>query len=249
MGQIYNADNPPPPSTKVHQAWTEKTVPVTDGSERQMGKDSFLLLLMTQLQNQDPMNPVENTEMTAQLAQFSQLEQLTNMSKAINNMSGYIQAQNQFQTLSLIGKEVTAQNNGLSVTDGKLDVEGGIEVADHCKIKIYVLNAKGEQVRLLDWGATDPGSYDLAWDGKDNNNKAVADGYYYFQVQATGADGKALETGISPMVAGKISSVSFDDYGQPVIHMGHAQLGLTQVIEILDAGSIAAKKGEEEAEG
>ncbi len=44
-----------------------------------LGKDAFLQLLVTQMQNQDPMNPSTDTEYVAQLAQFSQLEQLQNL--------------------------------------------------------------------------------------------------------------------------------------------------------------------------
>ena len=126
---IYSADNPPPARTTPLEAWTAETVPVTDGSERQLGKDAFLTLLLTQLQNQDPFNPMEDTEMTAQLAQYSQLEQLANLNTNVETMSGYMQAQNQFQTLSLIGKDVKAQSNLISVTDGKQDMEASMELS------------------------------------------------------------------------------------------------------------------------
>ena len=51
------------------QSTTEQTGP------RQLGQDDFLKLLITQLQNQDPLKPTDNTEFVSQLAQFSQLEQ------------------------------------------------------------------------------------------------------------------------------------------------------------------------------
>ncbi|MDD2237626.1 MAG: flagellar hook capping FlgD N-terminal domain-containing protein [Kiritimatiellae bacterium] len=48
-------------------------------STETMGKDQFLELLITQMQNQDPLDPVDNKEMLAQLAQFSALEQMQNL--------------------------------------------------------------------------------------------------------------------------------------------------------------------------
>lgn len=71
-----------------------------------LGKDDFLKLLMTQLQNQDPSNPVEDTEFIAQMAQFSTLEQITNMNSTFER---FIELQEQNQLISyhqFIGKDV-----------------------------------------------------------------------------------------------------------------------------------------------
>ncbi|MDR2423045.1 MAG: flagellar hook assembly protein FlgD [Deltaproteobacteria bacterium] len=244
MVQIYSADNPPAARTSVAQPWTEETVPVTDGSERQLGKDAFLTLLLTQLQNQDPFNPMEDTEMTAQLAQYSQLEQLTNLNTNVTSMAGYIQAQNQFQTLSLIGKEVKAEANLFSVTGGQVDIKGSLEVSETAKIQVYVIDSSGTQVRMYDWGQVAPGTYDLNWDGLNNNGEKVPDGAYAFQVTATNAAGEAMTDGIAPTISGKVSSVSFDEEGQPVVHLGQAQLSLSQVMEILESGSLSAQASE-----
>ncbi|MDR3204540.1 MAG: flagellar hook assembly protein FlgD [Deltaproteobacteria bacterium] len=234
MAVIYSADNPPPARTTVLEAWTEKTVPVTDGSERQMGKDAFLTLLLTQLQNQDPFNPMEDTEMTAQLAQYSQLEQLTNLNTNVTSMSGYIQAQNQFQTLSLIGKQVSAQSNLLSVTGGAVDTSAQLELSENCNLKLYVLDSSGNQVRMYDWGLTEAGTYDFVWDGKNTSGTKVPDGAYQFQITATNLAGETLTEGVTPTINGQVSSVSFDESGQPVVHIGQVQVALGQVMEILN---------------
>jgi len=66
-----------------------------------MGKDSFLMLLSTQLRNQDPLNPASDSEFASQLAQFSSLEQMQNMNDTLAAMSSY-------QAYSLVGKYVVA---------------------------------------------------------------------------------------------------------------------------------------------
>ena len=71
-----------------------------------LGKDDFLKILMTQLQNQDPSKPMEDKEFISQMAQFSSLEQMTNMSQSFQKMGKQIDKNFSF---SLIGKTVEVQ--------------------------------------------------------------------------------------------------------------------------------------------
>jgi flagellar basal-body rod modification protein FlgD len=56
----------------------------TNGSE--LGKDQFLKILITQLKNQDPMQPMQDKEFIAQMAQFTSVEQLTNMASEMKSL-------------------------------------------------------------------------------------------------------------------------------------------------------------------
>jgi hypothetical protein len=155
-------------------------------------------------------------------------------------MASYIQAQNQFQTLTLIGKDVEAQSNLLSVTNGVVDTTSTLEVTENCKIQLFITDGNGNQVRMYDWGMTEAGTYSFEWDGKDSNGAKVADGAYQFQVTATNAAGETMTEGITPAIHGRVSSVSFDETGQPIIHIGHIQISLSQVMEILQSDSSAS---------
>ncbi|HWO97858.1 MAG TPA: flagellar hook assembly protein FlgD [Bacillus sp. (in: firmicutes)] len=72
-----------------------------------LGKDDFLKILMTQLQNQDPSNPLEDKDFIAQMAQFSTLEQITNMSKAFESFADHQSQSNLIQYQQFVGKSVT----------------------------------------------------------------------------------------------------------------------------------------------
>ncbi|MDQ0412502.1 flagellar hook assembly protein FlgD [Mesobacillus stamsii] len=88
-----------------------------------LGKDDFLKILMTQLQNQDPMNPMEDKDFIAQMATFSTLEQITNMGKSIDR---FVQAEQQNKMISysqFVGKEITWHK--VETTDGQETVEQG----------------------------------------------------------------------------------------------------------------------------
>ncbi len=69
----------------VVTARPEQTGVATGTAGGELGKDEFLTLLVTQMQNQDPLNPMDNTEMIAQLAQFSSLEQMQNLNESFTN--------------------------------------------------------------------------------------------------------------------------------------------------------------------
>ena len=56
-------------------------------SPKDIGKDEFLKLLVTQLQNQDPMNPTDNQEFIAQIASFSSLEQLISINQSVTELA------------------------------------------------------------------------------------------------------------------------------------------------------------------
>lgn len=73
------------------------------GGQQVIGKQDFLELLVTQLQNQNPLDPVKNEDFAAQLAQFSSLEQMQNLNKTFE---GFMQLSQVQSASSMIGREV-----------------------------------------------------------------------------------------------------------------------------------------------
>jgi flagellar basal-body rod modification protein FlgD len=84
---------------------------VADNSE--LGKDAFLQILVTELANQDPLEPLDSTEYISQLAQFSEVEQVGNVSDTLESLVSYVQ----FSAASMVGNNVTyADESGVNVS-------------------------------------------------------------------------------------------------------------------------------------
>lgn len=92
-----------------------------------LGKEEFLKILITQLQNQDPLSPVDDKEFIAQLAQFSTLEQMQNMSYDFNVMRG----------MDLIGRTVYAEVYN-DITGQLVPVAGEVDSAIFSNGKLYL---------------------------------------------------------------------------------------------------------------
>lgn len=96
-----------------------------DGKEmtQTMGKDEFLKLLVTELQNQDPTNPMQDREFIAQMAQFTSMEQMMNMNKGMEKLAGTMNFQSSFE---LLGRTVSV-NNESAVDTNNAVIHGMVE--------------------------------------------------------------------------------------------------------------------------
>lgn len=84
------------------------------GANNELGRDQFLQLLVTQLQNQDPLDPVKNEEFIAQLAQFSTLEGIEQLNASFGDL---LALQQLTEGSSLLGKLITYEAEGSSTAE------------------------------------------------------------------------------------------------------------------------------------
>jgi len=109
-----------------------------DGKEqvKDLGKDEFLKLLITELQHQDPTNPMEDREFIAQMAQFSSLEQMLNFNKGMSKLIDNMAFQSSF---NLLGMNVEIDPTGGAVTDeNKTIISGMVESVTKKDNEVYV---------------------------------------------------------------------------------------------------------------
>lgn len=92
--------------TKIDPSYYLHNRPRSEPSS-ELGKDDFLKILMTQIQNQDPLSPMDDREFISQMTTFSQLEQLMNMSESINTLVNNQMTSPVIQYSHLIGRQVS----------------------------------------------------------------------------------------------------------------------------------------------
>jgi len=198
-----------------------------------MGKDDFLHLLVTQLQNQDPLNPADSTEFTAQLATFSSLEELQNINSTMSGVSTSQTILTNSQAVDYIGKQIQALGDHLYLSDGQADpIEFDIS-RDAAGIYVKIYNQYGEFVQDIESGPMTAGEQRIQWDGLDHNGQTAPDGTYRYEVMAVDADGNAVN--VTSFTTGTVSGVYYKN-GIAYLVSADQEIPLGSVVQVYDGG-------------
>jgi flagellar basal-body rod modification protein FlgD len=148
----------------------------TAGAAVDADKDKFMTLLITQMKNQDPMNPLDNAQVTSQLAQLSTVTGINQLNTTLESLKSSYQSSETLQAANLIGHGVLVAGDKVALTGGKgiMGVEIG-SAAD--KVQVIITDPRtGKDVQVIDMGAQQPGTTPIAWDGIADPAQVGADG-------------------------------------------------------------------------
>ena len=168
------------------------------GSGSALDKDSFLLLMVTQLKYQDPLNPMEDKEFIAQMAQFSSLEQLMNLNTSMEGLTDATNNQQMVNATSYIGKQVTVTGNSIGkvTTNGETSISAFRYAFQDNVVSGYlsvVDQSTGNTVYVEELGGKGAGvTFDFNWNGKNQLGMEVPDGVYTVNLAAYNANGEAV---------------------------------------------------------
>lgn len=182
-----------------------------------LGKDAFLKLLVTQLQNQDPLNPLDDKEFIAQLAQFSSLEQMTNISEGIASLTEKTAQQDMLSAVSYIGKEVTAE--GSSMTKAGNYVTPVYFTLDGAAAQVFanVYDENKNLVRTEKFTSMQAGEFSFTWDGRDYNGNTANSGQYEVYFSAESPTGATVF--VDTEVSGTVTAIEQGD-GETYFRLG-----------------------------
>ncbi|MCF6172600.1 MAG: flagellar hook capping protein [Campylobacteraceae bacterium] len=194
-----------------------------------LDKDSFMKLLLTELQYQDPTSPMDTEKILTQTSQLATLESADNTNKTMEDLVSKLDSSMNMGALAAIGKMASLGSNSISLPENDL---AKFEIYFKDKIQSGTLNitdSKGNLVRTvsLDNQAGKDGVLAFQWDGVSDSGEKLNQGLYSVTADYTDADGNAQKTqfGIYP-----VESVRYDN-GKPLMKLGSSYVPMSTISE------------------
>jgi flagellar basal-body rod modification protein FlgD len=163
----------------------------------------FLKLLVTQLNNQDPLNPMQNAELTSQLAQMSTVSGIEKLNSTLSGLVNQTSSNQLLQATSLIGYNVLSPGDTLitkAPEEGKEPASQAFAVelpGTASDVDIKIVDGTGKVVRTISAGSMTEGVNAVTWDGKDDTGAVVPAGAYRFTVDATNGSATVKATSLT----------------------------------------------------
>jgi len=189
--------------------------------------DTFLKLLTTQMQNQDPLNPMDSAQFTQQLVQYSGVEQAIKTNTNLENLISLTQSTGLNSAMGYLGKELDIDSPQTSLTNGSATWNYSL-ASDAKDTSLVVKDANGNVVYKTT-GATGVGDHAFTWDGKNANGVQLSDGIYSLSVSATTAGNTDVASSVT--LKGKVSDVNVVN-GLPVLSVNGVPVDESKILAI-----------------
>lgn len=193
-----------------------------------LGQDDFMKLLLEELSHQDPLNPMDSKEFTVQLTQFSSLEGIKDINSTLGDLLSYQHSMQNTAVTNMIGKTVTVggSNSYLRGTaDMSYDLAGEAD-----SVKIIIKDGTGKVVRSEDLGSQSAGVRNYSWDGKNDLETTLDEGFYSFSVEAFDLEKKPVHA--ETRSSGYVTGIDFDDGITYVVLDGSKRVYLSDIKSI-----------------
>jgi flagellar basal-body rod modification protein FlgD len=201
--------------------------------KKQLDKDDFMRIMISEMKHQDPTKPMDADKMATQMAQLTTVEQIKNMSASIDRLGDKNGASDRLAMSSMIGKTVTVDKSRFNHTKGTIaPINFELPEASQ-KVKLSVLDERGEEVITKELEPQPAGLNIYNWDGINSSGVQVKSGNYTVRVDAEGVTGNKLKN--NPISKETIVGVSFEN-GETNFLVGDAKnpqrVGFKNVIKI-----------------
>ncbi len=194
--------------------------------------NSFLTMLTTQLQNQDPTAPMDTDTFTSELATFAGVQQQVNTNTNLNTLISLNQDSQVTSDGGLVGQTANFTGTQIPLQSGAASISFTTGSAE--PIAIAVTDASGAVVRTVQ-ETSNAGTNTWNWNGEDDAGNKLADGAYGIAVQTQDASGNV--TAVPFTATGTITGVSKSSTGSVLLQMGSDSVDMTNVNSFSTGGS------------
>ena len=175
----------------------------TTGSTLAGNFQTFLTLLTTQLQNQNPLDPLDTNQFTQQLVQFAGVEQQLKTNDQLTTLVSLQQTAQSTQALTFVGKTAVVDGSTTNLVNSA--ASWNLSVPTNSNVAITIANSTGQNVFSGNYPVTAGDNQAFAWDGKGNDGAQWPDGKY--KLTATAADTAGNAVAVSTQIQGVVNSV------------------------------------------
>ena len=168
--------------------------------------DTFLQLLTTQLQNQDPLDPMDTTQFTQQLVEFASVEQQIDTNTNMQTLISMQQTAEATSALQLVGSTVTVSGSSATLSNAtNSPATWSLTTSSPATANVTIKSSAGTTA-YTGTVTLNAGTQSYTWSGQGNNGQTWPDGTYTIAINATGANGQTVN--VSTQVQGTVSGVN-----------------------------------------
>src|SRR5467141_1628436 len=189
---------------------------------------TFLTLLTTQLQNQNPLDPLDTNQFTQQLVQFASVEQQLKTNDQLTTLVSLQQTAQSTQALTFVGKTAVVDGSTAALTNGSATWELGVPT--NANVTISIANSTGQTIFTGSYAVNAGNNQPFTWNGRGDDGTQWPDGRY--KLTATATDSAANSVAVSTQIQGVVDSVDLTQ-SPPLLSIGGQNYTVNQIKSIV----------------
>jgi flagellar basal-body rod modification protein FlgD len=190
---------------------------------------SFLTLLTTQLQNQNPLDPLDTNQFTQQLVEFAGVQQQLNTNDSLATLVSLQQTAQSTQALGFVGKTAVVNGNTAALTNSTATWQ--LSIPANSTVSVSIAGSTGQTVFTGSYAVNAGNNQPFTWNGNGNDGTQLPDGNY--TMTATAKDASNNIVAVSTQIQGVISSVDLTQ-SPPLLSIDGQTYTVNQIKSIVD---------------
>ena len=221
---IVSGTTPLPTSSSSSSSSSGSTLGSTTDQTIAGNFQTFLSLLTTQLQNQNPLDPLDTNQFTQQLVEFAGVEQQLKTNDSLSTLVSLQQTAQATQALEYVGKTAVVRGNTTPLTNSSATWE--LNIPTNSTVNVSIANSAGQTVYTGNFSANAGNNQPFTWNGQGSDGTQWPDGLY--TLTASAADGSGHTVAIPTQVGGTVSAVDLTQ-SPPLLSINGQSYTISQI--------------------